>query len=378
MTNTPNRNYALQVTGTNVGTWGNVLNLSVFDIIDANLGATLNINVGGNSNINLTTAQSQNLIHNLTGVLTGNINYVFPAQGGFFTIFNNTTGAYTVTATVVGGTGIAVSQGSRVNITIDASVPIVFSPTGTNAGVGGQLAYYPSSGTVVSGDANATISAGALTLGVATSVQGSLILSGSTSGTTTIAAPVAGTGTMTLQAGNDTLIARATTDILTNKTFDTAGTGNSLEINGNGITAISGNTGTVATTTGALVSGNLPVFDSHGNIHDTGYSVASSSVFGVCKVDNTTITASAGVLSAVPSSLVVTAGGVGSIILATSGSSVARGATIAGSSLTVKQFGVNGSSAGAVANGDTVSGTWQALQTYQNGPFNIGIWQRTV
>ncbi len=88
-----------------------------------------------------------------------------------------------------------------------------------NSGTAGQLAYYASSTTAVSGDINATVSAGALTLGQASSVQGSLVLSGSTSGTTTLAVPVAGTGTMTLQAGTDTVVARATTDTLTNKTL---------------------------------------------------------------------------------------------------------------------------------------------------------------
>lgn len=95
------------------------------------------------------------------------------------------------------------------------------SGSGTvNSGTAGQLTYYAGSGTAVSGNANATISSGALTLGVATSVQGSLVLAGSTSGTTTLAAPVAGTGTMTLQAGTDTLVGRATTDTLSNKTLD--------------------------------------------------------------------------------------------------------------------------------------------------------------
>lgn len=79
------------------------------------------------------------------------------------------------------------------------------SPTGSgtvNAGTATQLAYYASSTNAVSGNANATISSGALTLGVATSVQGSLKLAGGTSGTFTIAVPAAtGTNTWTFPAG---------------------------------------------------------------------------------------------------------------------------------------------------------------------------------
>lgn len=63
------------------------------------------------------------------------------------------------------------------------------SGSGTvNSGTSGQLGYYASTGTAISGDANATMSAGALTLGVTGSAQGSLLLSGATSGKVTIAA----------------------------------------------------------------------------------------------------------------------------------------------------------------------------------------------
>lgn len=137
-----------------------------------------------------------------------------------------------------------------------------------SSGTAGQMTYYSSTGTTVVGNANATISAGALTLGVATSAQGSLKLSGSTSGTTTLAAPVSGGGTQTLQTGSDTIVGRATTDTLTNKTYDTAGTGNVFKINGTSITGISGNTATLANTSGALTSGNCAKFDANGNIID--------------------------------------------------------------------------------------------------------------
>lgn len=68
-----------------------------------------------------------------------------------------------------------------------------------NSGTAGQMTYYAGTGTTVSGTANATISSGALTLGVATSVQGQIILSGATSGAVTVTgAAAAGTWTLTL------------------------------------------------------------------------------------------------------------------------------------------------------------------------------------
>jgi len=75
-----------------------------------------------------------------------------------------------------------------------------------NSGNAKELAYYSVTGTAVSGDANATISAGALTLGVAGTTAGSLLLSGSTSGTVTVGtSAAAGTWTLTLPADAGTL-----------------------------------------------------------------------------------------------------------------------------------------------------------------------------
>lgn len=116
---TANKGYNNQTTGTNSGTWGIVLN-SNFTTIDNNLGGTLNISVAGNSNITLTSSQAAFLIHNLTGTLTGNIQYIFPS-GGVYQITNSTTGAFTVTVIMAGGTGVVIPQGSTRTVFVDAS-----------------------------------------------------------------------------------------------------------------------------------------------------------------------------------------------------------------------------------------------------------------
>lgn len=61
-----------------------------------------------------------------------------------------------------------------------------------------------------------------------------------------------GTNVYTFPAASDTLLGRASTDTLTNKTYDTAGTGNSFLINGVAVTA---NTGT-----GAVARASSPTF----------------------------------------------------------------------------------------------------------------------
>lgn len=225
----------------------------------------------------------------------------------------------------------------------------VSSGSGTvNSGTSGNLAYYATSTNAVSGNTQVKISGGALTIGTATSQLGTLLLSGSTSGTTTLTPNVTATGTLTLPAATDTLVGKATTDTLTNKTLDTAGTGNVFKIAGTQISSISGNTSKVATTSGSLTSGHLASFDSSGNIIDGG-------------------------AASIPTAL-----GVGSIIFATnnSGGTITANSTTAAANISISGWGA--STGVPFTTGDTITGTWKALQTLTGSGSQAGLWIRTV
>jgi hypothetical protein len=72
----------------------------------------------------------------------------------------------------------------------------------------------------------------------------------------------------TLFDASDTLVGLAVTQVLSNKTYDTAS--NTFKIAGTTITAISGNTATLASVTGALTNTHLAVWDASGNLKDGG------------------------------------------------------------------------------------------------------------
>ena len=160
------------------------------------------------------------------------------------------------------------------------------APTGSGTvanSTSGQIPVYTAA-TTVTGGTSLTFGSGALSIGLAGSVQGSVALAGSVGGSTVLAAPTSGGGTLTLQAGSDTLVGRATTDTLTNKTFDTAGTGNFFKINGTAITDKTGTGKAVLDTSAVLTTPSVTTInDANGNPFIKSAATASA-------VDSVTIT----------------------------------------------------------------------------------------
>lgn len=69
--------------------------------------------VAGSVDVTLSTAEALNTILEFTGALTGSINVIVPTTVRQWTIFNNTSGAFTLTVKTSSGTGITVGQGKR-------------------------------------------------------------------------------------------------------------------------------------------------------------------------------------------------------------------------------------------------------------------------
>lgn len=96
---------------------------ALLDEVDASINGMLTLNVAGAANITLTTAQGLSKVLKFTGALTGNIVVFLRVPGGTtvgyssrqFTIWNATTGAFTLTVktTASGSTGVAVTQARK-------------------------------------------------------------------------------------------------------------------------------------------------------------------------------------------------------------------------------------------------------------------------
>jgi len=130
--------YAANPTG-----WSGPVNTD-FDIIDRSFGGTTVKNpTGVSGTVNLTAAEYQSAILvfgvsiSTSAVLTANIIYSIPSGvGGTWNVFNNTTGAFTITvANAGGGTTFAIPQGEKriiysdgTNIRESVTLPSVPAP----------------------------------------------------------------------------------------------------------------------------------------------------------------------------------------------------------------------------------------------------------
>lgn len=158
------------------------------------------------------------------------------------------------------------------------------------------------------------------------------------------------------------VVGPATTNTFTNKTFDTAGTGNSFKINGTAITSISGNTSKVATATGTLTNGHCVQFDTSGNIADAGGACTISGGTAFSGLTSSTNTTAAMVVGTGAS---LAASGSGTITATAVPASGLTGITLA-SSVTSTSIPCSGLSNGATGC-STATGTSGATLPLLNG-----------
>src|ERR1700733_7373894 len=98
---TPAKNLTQPTVGGDDNTWGGLLNTDLA-LIDSALGGTLALSISGNTT--LTTTQAQNTGYEFTGTLAANATVTWPSFFGFAMIENITTGGFSISCGISGGT----------------------------------------------------------------------------------------------------------------------------------------------------------------------------------------------------------------------------------------------------------------------------------
>lgn len=186
---TTNKSIEKPANGDFVNTWDVPVN-GDFDIIDASLGGTTTLNAtGASGTVTLSATQYRPPTVIVTGVLTAAVTYRIPnGVGGQWVVFNNTSGAFSITFdSGGGGTSVVIPQGQKVLIYCDGTnVALgVTVTTATAGGSSGQVQY--NSGGGLAGSSNLTYDGtGNLVLGATAlgrfDVRNAFRIYGSTSG----------------------------------------------------------------------------------------------------------------------------------------------------------------------------------------------------
>jgi hypothetical protein len=249
-TYTTNKRIEKPANGDYVNTWSTPVN-NDWDIIDKAFGGQTIINaVGASGTVTLTSTQYQPPIIAITGAITSNINYQLPSGvGGFWYIFNNTSGAFSI---------ILSSAGGGSTVTLPQGYTIAVISDGTNIGLGTTNAALINSSyadptwitSLAASKLTGSVAVANGGTGQTTYTDGQLLIGNSTGNTLSKATLTAGTGvSITNGAGTISIAATGSTGTVTSVSF----TG--------GIVSVA-----TATTTPALTvagtSGGIPYFSS--------------------------------------------------------------------------------------------------------------------
>jgi hypothetical protein len=112
---TPSLRLVLPVTGELTGTWGDVTNQGLTELVDASIAGTASITML-DANYTLSTAdgtadEARKMFVVATGALTAARNIICPTASKLYFVANTTTGGFAVTFKTSAGTGISIPNG---------------------------------------------------------------------------------------------------------------------------------------------------------------------------------------------------------------------------------------------------------------------------
>ena len=112
---TPSLRLVLPVTGELTGTWGDVTNQGLTELVDASIAGTASITML-DANYTLSTAdgtadEARKMFVVATGALTAARNIICPTASKLYFVANTTTGGFAVTFKTSAGTGVSIPNG---------------------------------------------------------------------------------------------------------------------------------------------------------------------------------------------------------------------------------------------------------------------------
>ena len=149
ITYTGNLKLGLPTTGTESGTWGDVVNQQITTLVDQSISGTVSLTSMTNADYTLTNgngnaaneARYMALLVPSSLTLTAARNIIVPSTSKMYIVKNATTGGYSVTVKTSAGTGIEVPNGNTMLLYCDGTnVIVAFDTMNTVSQNGGQLA----------------------------------------------------------------------------------------------------------------------------------------------------------------------------------------------------------------------------------------------
>ena len=98
-----------------------------FDDLERAITEVADVAIGGTGDYTATLDESRLAVTRLTGILTGNRNYIVPTRDKFYVVHNATTGAFTVTVKTAAGSGVIIEQGFKSIVYCDGSSVVALS-----------------------------------------------------------------------------------------------------------------------------------------------------------------------------------------------------------------------------------------------------------
>lgn len=122
---TPSLRLVLPTTGELVGTWGDVINNGLTQLVEDAIAGTVSVAMT-DANKTLSTAneavdEARHMFINLTGALTATRNVVCPSVSKLYFVSNNTSGGQSIVFKTAAGTGVTVANGTRIALYCDGA-----------------------------------------------------------------------------------------------------------------------------------------------------------------------------------------------------------------------------------------------------------------